>query len=333
MRRALLALLLLAGMAIPASGASGQAAEGGSLGIRLVDVPRDSADPRARLYIVDQVAPGTTIRRQLEVSNSSPEPQRVELYAAAADIKDGAFLGRDGREPNELSQWITVEPPVVDLPPGGLGLAMATVAVPTDAAEGERYAAIWAELPPVPPAPGDQGVTLVNRVGVRVYLFVGPGGAPPSDFSVNGVVAARNRDGRPVVDAMVENTGRRALDLGGELRLDDGPGGLSAGPFRAETVTTLEVGGTGAVQVELDARIPLGPWEATMTLRSGNLERQTRARITFPEANESSSPPVRAQLVENEEDDPPAGVILGGAVLLGTVIGLLVARRRRRRAA
>ncbi|HEX2062868.1 MAG TPA: hypothetical protein VHE80_00440 [Acidimicrobiales bacterium] len=332
MRRALLALLLLAGMVIPASGAFGQAAEGGSLGIRLVDPPPD-ADPRARLYIVDHVAPGTTIRRQLEVTNSSPEPQRIELYAAAADIKDGAFLGRDGREANEVSEWITVEPPVVDLPPGGRALATATVAVPTDAAEGERYAAIWAELPPVAPQPGDQGVTLVNRVGVRVYLFVGPGGAPPSDFSVNSLVAARNRDGRPVVNAVVENTGRRALDLGGELRLEDGPGGLRAGPFRAQTVTTLEVGGVGAVHVELDAAIPLGPWEATMTLRSGSVERHTRARITFPEANEASNPPVTAETVEDEQDDLPAGLILGGAVVLGVLVGLLLARRRRRRAA
>ena len=333
MRRAFLALLLLAGTTLPASGASGQAAEGGTLGIRLADPPRDATDPRARLYIVDHVAPGTTFKRQLEVSNSSPQPQRVELYAAAADIKDGAFVGKEGREPNEGSAWITVDPPAVDLAAGGRGLATITVAVPAGAAEGERYAAIWAELPPAAPDPGGQGVTLVNRVGVRVYLFVGPGGAPSSDFAVDSLVAARNRDGRPVVNALVHNTGRRALDLGGELRLADGPGGLSAGPFRAQSVTTLEVGAIGAVAVELDARIPLGPWEATMTLRSGNVERQTRARVSVPEANESASPPARAEEVVEEDDDLPAGPIVGGAVVLGALFGLLLGRRRRRRAA
>jgi MYXO-CTERM domain-containing protein len=225
-----------------------------------------------------------------------------------------------------------VDPPAVDLPAGGRAGATVTVTVPTNAVEGERYAAIWAELPPVTPDPGGQGVTLVNRVGVRVYLFVGPGGAPPSDFAVDSLVAARNRDGRPVVNALVHNTGRRALDLGGELRLNDGPGGLTAGPFRAQSVTTLQVGETGTVAVELDARIPLGPWEATMTLRSGNVERQTRARVSFPEANEAASPPAKAEEVVEEDDDLPAGLIVGGAALLGALVGLLLSRRRRRRA-
>ena len=47
--------------------------------------------------------------------------------------------------------------------------------VPVDASAGERYAVVWAEVSA--PASAAGGVTLVNRVGVRVYLSVAPGGA------------------------------------------------------------------------------------------------------------------------------------------------------------
>ena len=59
----------------------------GTLGIRLVDVPVSSAgDPRARLYIVDHLSPGTVIKRRIEVSNTTRTPLSVALYSAAASI-------------------------------------------------------------------------------------------------------------------------------------------------------------------------------------------------------------------------------------------------------
>ena len=59
-----------------------------------------------------------------------------------------------------------------------------------------------------------------------------PGGAPLSDFTIDSLTAERAPDGRPMILAMVHNTGQRALDMDGTLQLLDGPGGLSAGPFR-----------------------------------------------------------------------------------------------------
>ena len=52
-----------------------------------------------------------------------------------------------------------------------------TIAVPRDAAPGERYGVVWAEVRAAAPAAG--GITQVSRVGIRIYLSVGPGGRPP----------------------------------------------------------------------------------------------------------------------------------------------------------
>ncbi len=125
------------------------------------------------------------------------------------------------------------------------GLATVTIAVPARASAGEQYGVVWAEVSAPPPPGGGIGAT--NRVGVRMYLSVGAGGEPASDFEVSALQGQRAADGSPVVVATVRNTGARALDLGGELRLANGPGGLSAGPISASVGSTLGLGQTGPV--------------------------------------------------------------------------------------
>lgn len=64
-----------------------------------------------------------------------------------------------------------------------------------------------------------------HRVGIRLYVLVGAGNPPAADFAVESLTAARSADGLPVVRAAVRNTGGRALDLSGTLRLVAGPTG------------------------------------------------------------------------------------------------------------
>lgn len=229
-----------------------------TVGIRIVDAPTNRADdPRARLYIVDHLAPGTTISRRVEITNDSTKAQSVQLYTAAADVVDAAFRFGDGRAANDLTRWTTVVPSSLSLAAGAKGLATVTVAVPARASAGEQYGVVWAEVSAPPPPGGGIGAT--NRVGVRMYLSVGPGGEPASDFEVTALQGQRAPDGSPVVVATVRNTGARALDLGGELRLTNGPGGLSAGPINASVGSTLGLGQSGPVTVTLDKSLPNGP--------------------------------------------------------------------------
>ena len=265
----------------PTPTATAAAVLAGSIGLRLVDVPvaaRD--DPRARVYIVDHLAPGAVIHRRIEVSNTTPAAMHVVLYPAAATIANGSFLGSAGHTANELSTWASVRSDAGDVAAGGRVTASVTIAIPRDAAPGERYGVIWAETRSASGAGG--GITQVSRVGIRLYVSVGPGGPPASDFTIRSLTAERSADGQPIVVATVHNNGGRALDLNGTLQLSDGPAGLSAGPFAAALGSTLAIGDTEPVTIVLDTRLPAGPWDAHVTLHSGLLERSARARLTFP---------------------------------------------------
>jgi hypothetical protein len=297
-----------------------------SIGVRLVDVPASSLnDPRARLYIVDHLAPGTIIHRRIEISNTTASTAHIGLYPAAASIAGGSFLGAAGHTPNDLSTWTSVRPGMADVPAGGHVMATVTVTVPSDAAPGEQYGVVWVEALSTPLAGG--GVNQVNRVGIRLYLSIGPGGPPAADFTIDSLTAMRSPDGRPMVLATVHNTGGRALDMSGTLQLSAGPAGLSAGPFPATLGITLAIGDTEPVTIALDKQLPAGPWDAQITLHSGLVERSARATITFPDAGASAS-------VATTSSRPGwlypaiAGFIV---LLLPGVAALLVMLSRRRR--
>lgn len=279
MRGRLIALTLLAGIIVPAG--SALAAGPGSIGIRLVDVPVDSRnDPLARSYIVDRVPPGTSIRRRVEIINTTGSTANVAVYPAAASLRRGSFRFAADRSRNELSSWTSVSRGVLRLPPGRKTLATVTIDVPSEASPGERYAVIWAEVSE--PAPAVGGVTLVNRVGVRMYLSIGPGGAPPSNFVIRSLAAKRSASGERLVVARVQNSGQRTLEISGNLNLSKGPGGLSAGPIPVKLGTPLAPGESKRVNVRLDGQLPRGPWRAEMRLRSGSIQRVAVATITFP---------------------------------------------------
>ncbi|HUX69954.1 MAG TPA: hypothetical protein VMV41_05550 [Cellulomonadaceae bacterium] len=312
--------------AVPAGVSTARAADStpdGSIGLRLLDVPGSAVgDPRAQLYVVDHLAPGATIQRRIEVASSSDTTTHVELYAAGATIVNGTFLGAEGRAPNELSSWTSVDPGASDVPADGDVTATVTIAVPPDAAPGERYGVVWAEVRSARDT--SSGVTQVSRVGIRLYLSVGPGGPPAAEFTLDSLTALRSASGRPVVRASVHNTGGRALDMSGTLQLSDGQGGLSAGPFSADLGTTVAIGATENVTILLDPLVPAGPWVAEITLHSGLLEHTAHATITFPDSGAAS-----ATATPTTQARWPALAIAGLAILLlGAAAAILVLLRR-----
>jgi hypothetical protein len=317
---AIAAFTLLIVVAAPSVGATSGP---GGIGLRLLDAPMSaSGDPRARLYIVDHLAPGTAIQRRIEVANSTASAARVTLYSAAARIAKGSFLGAAGHTPNDLSRWTSVSPHAVDISPGGRAIAVVSITVPSGAAPGERYAVVWAEARSTP---NDRGITQVNRVGVRIYLSVGPGGAPAADFSIDSLTPQRSADGRPIVIAAVHNTGGRALDMSGSLQLSNGPGELSAGPFPATLGTTLGIDESESVEIVLDKRLPAGPWDARIALHSGLLERIGRATITFPVTG--SSAPIGVVPVDRTLMRWIVWLVAGFLVALGCVLVVILRRR------
>jgi hypothetical protein len=295
----------------------------GSVGIRLLDVPVDAAeDARAKQYIVDNLAPGSTIKRRIEVSNSTSAALDVKVYPDAAVIKGGAFIGKAGHTPNELTTWTSLRRARIVVPAGGTVIDTVTVAIPSDAAPGERYAVVWAEVS------GTTGgvITEVNRTGIRMYLSVGGNNPPPTTFSIDTLTAGRNGEGRALVLAQVHNTGGRAIDLSGTLSMTKISGAVKVGPYPVTVGTTLAPGQSEPVTIAIPDQIVNGPWNATIVLKSGPIAEKAHSQITFPKTA-GTSPPA----VTNNDLTFAILICVGIAIaVLGTVVLILRGRRKRK---
>jgi len=263
---------------------SAQAASGpgpASFGIRLVDIPVDEADnPRAYRYIIDHLHPGTTISRRVQIANLSASAARIAVYPDAATIAGGSFVGDVGQTPSDLTTWITMSRHSLSLAPHARAMVTVTIQVPMTASPGNRYGVIWAEEIGLGKTSDGINVIEANRVGIRVYLSVGPGGPPPVNFDITSITATRTAHGQPLVRAQIRNTGGQAIDATGSLKLTDGPGGLTAGPYQ-ETGVTLAPGQSEPIKVVLNKQVPNGPWHAQIDMTSGITHRSAEATIDF----------------------------------------------------
>jgi hypothetical protein len=275
-------LAVAAGTLSPAATAvaSPHSRGGQGFGVRLVDVPVDEArNPRALRYIIDYLPTGTVIHRRIFIMNAEPGKAHFTVYPDAATISGGLFTGDGGETRSELTGWISVQHPSVTLGPESSVTDMITIKVPPGATRGEHYAVIWVQQEAYARASGGVGVNEISRVGVRVYLAVGRGGAPPTAFAIESVTGHRSASGQPSISAKVDNTGQRAIDVSGTVRLADGPGNTSAGPFRSQQIITLAPGQSGTMTFALPKTLPTGPWRATVAMVSGLTRRTTTATV------------------------------------------------------
>jgi hypothetical protein len=242
----------------------------GKFGARILDVPVSEVDnPRALAYIIDYLPAGTVVHRRILVVNEEPRKARFSVYPDAAYISGGQFTGYPGATRSELTTWITVQHPTVTLAAGESVPDMITIKVPRNATRGEHYGVIWVQQSAQARNHRGIGVLEVARVGIRVYLAVGRGGTPPTSFDITSITGHLTASGQPVIVAHVNNTGERAIDLSGTVRLADGPGDSSAGPFRVRRIATLAPGQSWNVTFALPHSLPDGSWRATVTLVSG----------------------------------------------------------------
>jgi hypothetical protein len=317
-----IAALAAAGIIIPAAAAGSMAKAAvvpSRFGVRLVDVPVSEAhNPRALRYIIDHLAPGSVIHRRILVENQEPQAGHFSVYPDAARIRNGSFVGDAGHTRSELTTWITVQHRHVTLNPQASVMDMVTIRVPRRATRGSHYGVIWAQQ--VAHVHSARGVAIneVSRVGIRIYLSVGRGGAPPTRFTISSIAGHRSATGRPILTAHVRNTGGLAVDISGTARLTGGPGGTSAGPFQAGQVLTLAPGQSGTVSFAAGRRLPAGPWQARISLVSGLTKESASATIDFS-GHLPAAPWIRT------------AAMTGGGGLGVAAVTLLTVRARRRR--
>ncbi len=327
------ALLLFVMLGVGAGGWStagalpSDASPTGSISIALLDIPADRADdPRAQSYIVDNIPPGQSIKRRVSVTNHTGAPAKLDVYTGPAVLENGAFTPKPRGESSPLTEWVTLSTDEVDLENGESAEVLVTISVPEDAPEIEQYGLIWLSTKDPEVAPGEQ-VRQVARVGVRMYVSVGEGNGPPSDFGIDSLVPQRDEDGNAVVAAQVTNIGGRAVDISGVLDLGKGPGGLTATAVSAQTLT-IGPGDSGQVVFAIpdSASFPAGPWSATARLSSGWIEHSMRAELTFPDAGAG----------EPVEGDRGLSAVAWAAIIAGLLVAVAVAYvlvRRRQSAA
>ena len=254
----------------PARSASPGTGPQGKLGIQLLQMPVSEAnDPRASMYIIDHLPPGTVIYRNFKVTNLGDGPLRVKLYPAAATLGQGGIQFAAGHAQNEMTTWVQISQAAVNLAPHTAATLTATIAVPADAPPGEQYGVIWAEQD----GHGSGSVSLASRVGIRLYLSIGGGNPPAANFTIGTPTVSHTSAGNPLIHVPVHNTGGRAVDVLGSLRLTGGPNSLQAGPFPAASTDTLAPGQSHPETFMLSLAIPDGPWQATFTLTSGLITR------------------------------------------------------------
>jgi hypothetical protein len=324
--RRLLGVLLLAlaaGTLVPAAsavaGANPVKPPPQRFGVRLVDVPVSEAhNPRALRYIIDYLPAGTVIHRRILVLNEEATTSHFTVYPDAARITHGKFIGDAGHTRSELTTWVSIAHPSVTLRPHAAVLDMVTIRVPRKPTRGEHYGVIWVQQ--VAHARDARGFAIkeVSRVGIRIYLAVGRGGVPPTNFTITSITGHRSPGGQPFLTALARNTGGLAVDLGGTARLTHGPGGSSAGPFPIHQIITLAPGQADTVTFNPGRRLPSGPWRATITLTSGFTRRTGSATILF-------SPHLASSLWTR-----PSTMFWGIVVIAAVVLLILIPVRRAR---
>jgi hypothetical protein len=321
-------LALAAGILGPAASAAASTQLPGApqpqgFGVRLVDVPVSEADnPRALRYIIDDLPTGTVIHRRILIMNQEARPARFTVYPDAASIANGLFTGYAGETRSELTGWISVRHPAVTLAPGASVTDTITIKVPAGATRGEHYGVIWVQQAAKAHGANGFGVIEVSRVGVRIYLAVGKGGALPTSFAVASLTARRSASGQPFIVAHVDNTGGRAVDLDGSARLAGGPGNSSAGPFPAQQIITLAPGQQGNMTFALPKSLPTGSWRVTIRLVSGITNCTATATLQF-------APAVAART--GLSGMAWIGIALGGLALVLAVAAVMVRYARQHR--
>jgi hypothetical protein len=304
-------LIVAATIAAPISAA---AAPAGGVGVRLIP-NSSSATERDRAYLIANPAPGNSVTRRVEISNTTGQQQTVALYPGAATIKGGAFIGATATAAhNELADWTTLDRSELTLAPGTTEQVGVRIHVPAAAADGERYGAIWAAV--TAPSGPSSPVDVVNRAGVRMYVSVGTG-TSRSDFTIRRLAPSRDSV-HPHVTATIKNTGTQALDLTGRLQLRKG--GISAGPYAATAPITVPPGRTGTIRIATTAALPRGRWDATLALTGNDRTRTATTTVTVP------PPAAPAQMPH------PIGAIALGVGLLAVIalLAVLVLSVRRR---
>ena len=221
-----------------------------------------------------------------------------------------------GHAQNDLSSWTRIGTPLLRLDAGAAADELVTIRVPANAVRGAHDAVVWAETSS--PAPTGGGVTLVNRVGIRVYLTVDKSARPRPRFASPHCAPRARRTDRSWSRRTSPTYGRGPLSVSGRLTLGQGgSSGLRAGPFRAG-------GGCADHARPIPDRLGAGTGRGATRALAGAHAGHQRRRHPYHHrhadvAGRTASPA-----------SPGGRSLIGAAVLLAALLLMAAATRRKR---
>jgi P pilus assembly chaperone PapD len=206
--RALVASLLLAGLAAPAS----------------AQVSVEVSPLRVEL----QTAPGGTTTQPITITNYGNAPIRVRGAITDWDLSRDGTPQFEGVEPggrHSASEWLRLAPPEQVIEPGKSATVRFSVAVPADVAPAGYRTSVLFQFDPVSadPAGRSREVTFKSRVATLIYINIG---TPPVRAELTDL-QIRNEEGAVQIVAVLRNTSRRSVRTRGSLVLHDESGALA----------------------------------------------------------------------------------------------------------
>ena len=123
-------------------------------------------------WIITRAEPGKTAEESITLENLSDEIRQISLEVKEARTENGKFTPISGQFEN-IGNWISVPQDSYILEPHRKMIIPVSIAVPADTPDDSYNAAIFA----VQKEKNDNGLNIVTRIGVRVYLNVSNDGA------------------------------------------------------------------------------------------------------------------------------------------------------------
>lgn len=130
-----------------------------------------SKDAKQSSWFVYELKPGETKSDEVAVINLFAEPVEVKLYPVdATTTKDGVFaLKAESEAKEDLGNWVKLNRADLTLPAKSRQAVGFTLTVPDNASPGDHLGGIVAQRVATP---SGQGINVVTRSGVRIYLTV-----------------------------------------------------------------------------------------------------------------------------------------------------------------
>ncbi|TDC25136.1 DUF916 domain-containing protein [Micromonospora sp. 15K316] len=288
--------------------------------------PSSPTGPNGRANFSYKLDPGATVTDYVAVTNHSPRPLTLTLYASdAVTTPYGGFdLLPGAQRPLDVGSWARLSTSALTIPSTSRVTVPFTLTVPENATPGDHTGGIVASLAATTTDGQGNTVSVDHRVGARLYLRV-TGELRPAlaleDLRVHHT-ASRNpfTGGEIIARATIRNTGN--VRLAGRPRLSaSGVFGLGARDAPGAALPEILPGDAIQTTLRLPRVPPLFRLSATATVAPGPVDDQV---FDPPPATVSETVAVWAV---------PWVQLLLVTLVCATVWALLALRGRRRRRA